>query len=384
MDRRGFIQGGAAIAGAAMAGTGVTVAEAAASVVRGEPPRAIQRPLKMRVGTQRNASTPAVAQEFVRHGVRNWVSSPRTSGGRTYWIPSDIEATLDFAEANGLTVEMVTLPLLGSTNIDTERRPAIMLGQSPERDRDIEDIHRCIEACAIAGVKAFKYNMSILGVPSTGEVTLRGGSTSRQFRAADIAPNLPLTRAGIVTAEMFWERIDYFVQRVIPVCEQYKIQAACHPQDPGTPPGGYRGVLENVLSTPGGMGLFKFLSLHNSQYHGLNLCCGTLGEMLWDINEIYDILRALARTKRVFNIHMRNIIGHRDDFIEAWPDEGDINHARLVQILAEEGFEYSIDPDHIPDHVDDPGNKQGYAHGYGYIKALIQAVDTLSPPYGRP
>lgn len=382
MDRRSFIQGAAAAAGAAAVAHAPTGA-AAQGGVAAQPPKPIQRPLKMHVGTQRGASTAAVAQEFVRHGVTHWVSSPRTSGGRTYWIPSDIEQTLDFAEANGLIVEMVTLPLLGSTNIDTERRPAIMLGL-PERDRDIEDIHRCIEACAIAGVKAFKYNMSILGVPSTGEVTLRGGSTSRQFRAADIAPNLPLTRAGIVTPEMFWERIDYFVQRVIPVCEQYKIQAACHPQDPGTPPGGYRGVLENVLSTPSGMGLFKFLALNKSKYHGLNLCCGTLGEMLWDIDEIYDILRALARTKRVFNIHMRNITGHRDDFIEAWPDEGDISHARLVQILAEEGYEYSIDPDHIPDHVDDPGNKQGYAHGYGYIKGLIQAVDALSPPYGRP
>jgi mannonate dehydratase len=356
---------------------------AAESSKAAQPAKPIQRPVKMHVGTQRGASTAAVAQEFLRHGVKHWVSSPRTSGGRTYWIPSDIEQTLDFAEANGLRVEMVTLPLLGSTNIDTERRPAIMLGQSPQRDRDIEDIQRCIEACAIAGVKAFKYNMSILGVPSTGEVQLRGGSTSRQFRAADIPPNLPLTRAGIVTPEMFWERIEYFVERVIPVCDQYKVRAACHPQDPGTPPGGYRGVLENVLSTPGGMGLFRFLSLHKSPYHGLNLCCGTLGEMLWDINEIYDILRALAKTKRIFNIHMRNITGHRDDFIEAWPDEGDINHARLVQILAEEGYEESIDPDHIPDHPDDPGNRQGYAHGYGYIKALIQAVDTLSPPYGN-
>jgi hypothetical protein len=33
------------------------------------------------------------------------------------------------------------------------------------------------------GVPGFKYNMSILGVPSTGEVELRGGSTTRQFRA---------------------------------------------------------------------------------------------------------------------------------------------------------------------------------------------------------
>ena len=392
MDRRDFIKRGGAVAGAAVAGAAALVNPAADVAAQGNsaskgagganPPKPIKRPLKMAVGTQRRATTSAQLQEFVRHSVTRWIPTPPTSDGRTYWVPSDLEPFLELAAQHGLTVDMVTLPLLGSTNIDRERRPAIMLGQSPERDRDIDDIHRCIEACAATGVPGFKYNMSILGVPSTGEVELRGGSTSRQFRAADLDPNEPNTIAGIVTADMFWERINYFIQRVIPVCDQYKIKAACHPQDPGTPPGGYRGVLENVLSTPGGMGLFKFLNLHSSPYHGLNLCCGTLAEMLWDVNEIYEILRALLKTKRVFNIHMRNIIGRRDDFVESWPDEGDVNHARLVQILAEEGYPYAIDPDHIPDHVDDPGNRQGYAHGYGYIKALIQAVDTLSPPHG--
>jgi mannonate dehydratase len=381
MDRRAFIRGGAAVAGAsALLNTPAGVAKQGG--VAASPPKPIVRPVQMAVGTQRNATTSAQLQEFVRHSVTRWVPSPRTSGGRTYWVPSDLEPSLELAEQHGLTVDIVTLPLLGSTNIDTERRPAIMLGQSPQRDRDIEDIHRCIEACAAMGVPGFKYNMSILGVPSTGEVELRGGSTTRQFRATDLDPNAPNTIAGIVTADSFWERINYFIQRVIPVCDQYKVRAACHPQDPGTPPGGYRGVLENVLSTPSGMGLFKFLNLYNSPYHGLNLCCGTLAEMLWDVDEIYEILRALLKTKRVFNIHMRNIKGHRDDFIETWPDEGDVNHARLVQILAEEGYPYAIDPDHIPDHPDDPGNRQGYAHGYGYIKALIQAVDTLSPPHG--
>ena len=381
MDRRTFIRGGAAVAGAsALLNTPAGVAKQGG--VAASPPKPIVRPVQMAVGTQRNATTSAQLQEFVRHSVTRWVPSPRTSGGRTYWVPSDLEPSLELAEQHGLTVDIVTLPLLGSTNIDTERRPAIMLGQSPQRDRDIEDIHRCIEACAAMGVPGFKYNMSILGVPSTGEVELRGGSTTRQFRAADLDPNAPNTIAGIVTADSFWERINYFVQRVMPVCDQYKVRAACHPQDPGTPPGGYRGVLENVLSTPSGMGLFKFLNLYNSPYHGLNLCCGTLAEMLWDVDEIYEILRALLKIKRVFNIHMRNIKGHRDDFIETWPDEGDVNHARLVQILAEEGYPYAIDPDHIPDHPDDPGNRQGYAHGYGYIKALIQAVDTLSPPHG--
>jgi len=182
MDRRAFIRrGGSAAAAAAGAAAlvgpstavarPISVAEAVQSVAAektaGVAPRPIHRPLKLHVGSQRRASTNTEAQFLVRHGVKHWVPSPRTSGGRGYWVPSDLYPVLDFAAANGLTVEMVALPFLGSTNVNTESRPAIMLGQSPQRDRDIEDIQRCIAALAAVGIPAFKYNMSILGVRRT-------------------------------------------------------------------------------------------------------------------------------------------------------------------------------------------------------------------------
>ena len=240
INRRALIQlGGAAVAatgaGALLGGTA-----SPAHATGGRPPRK----LKMYVGTQRRASTPAVLQEFTRHGVTHWVGyppNPPLAEGRGYWLPSEVEQTREFAEQNDVTLDMVALPLLTSSHIDRDPRPAIMLAKSPERDRDIDDIHKMIEACAIAGVPAFKYNMSLLGVLRTGEAPGRGGSVYEQFRAADLPSDAPLTRAGVVDADAFWERIDYFIQRVIPVAHQFKIRAACHPQDPGTPPGGVPG-----------------------------------------------------------------------------------------------------------------------------------------------
>ncbi|MEF7613532.1 mannonate dehydratase [Aquincola sp. MAHUQ-54] len=391
MDRRGFFQksGGAAAVAAAgatgMLASSPSVHAAVTSVLAenaaGNAPGLIPRPLKLHVSRQGGSTTDEWANYLVRHGVKHWLPSVPTSGGRNYWVPSDFGPVMDFAAKHGLTVECVTLPFLGSTHIDRERNPAIMMADSPQRDRDIESIQLCISAMAAAGIPAFKYNMSLLGVLTSGRIPGRGNSTYREFDASKLSDPGP-TRAGIVTADSFWERIDYFLQRVMPVCDQYKIRAACHPQDPGTPPGGYQGVLENVLSQPYGMGLFKFLSLYESPYHGLNLCCGTLAEALWDPDaEIYDIVRALARTKRVFNIHLRNIEGHRDNFREVWPDEGVINYPKLIQVLAEEGFEYGIDPDHMPSSPDDSGNRQGFAQGFGYIEGVIKAVDTFSPPY---
>lgn len=381
VDRRSLLRMGAVAAGASagsVVGSSALVGAqpAAAASNRNRPPRMV-------LGTQRRAPSAAMLQEFRRHGVEKvwgYPPAPPVESGRGYWLASEVAQTKEFIESEpGLEMHAATLPLLGSTLIDREDRPAIMLGKSPERDRDIDDIHKCLEACAAAGVNLVKYNMSLTGVISTGEVELRGGSTTRQFRAADLDPTLPDTIAGKVSADDFWERIDYFLERVVPVAEELKVRIACHPQDPGTPPGGYRGIEENVLSTPGGKGLFKFLSMHPSRYHGLNLCVGTLAEMLWDPRaEIYDIVRRLARTDRVFNIHLRNVIGNRNDFIEVWPDEGDVDHARIINVLADEGYSGIIDPDHVPDHVDDPDGKQAYAHGYGFILGAIAGASHRS------
>ena len=46
---------------------------------------------------------------------------------------------------------MVALPFLSSSHINREKRGAIMLGESPERDRDIEHINIMTANCARAG-----------------------------------------------------------------------------------------------------------------------------------------------------------------------------------------------------------------------------------------
>ena len=52
----------------------------------------------------------------------------------------------------------------------------------------------------------------------------------------------------MVTAEAAWERITYFLERVVPVATEHRIRLACHPHDPGVPPRGFRGVVR-VLGT---------------------------------------------------------------------------------------------------------------------------------------
>ena len=43
--------------------------------------------------------------------------------------------------------------------MDEDRHASIMLGESPQRDRDIEDLQTMIKNCATAGIPAIKYNL---------------------------------------------------------------------------------------------------------------------------------------------------------------------------------------------------------------------------------
>jgi mannonate dehydratase len=151
---------------------------------------------------------------------------------------------------------------------------------------------------------------------------------------------------------------------------------ACHQHDPGVPPRGYRGVYR-VLGTIDG--LKKFIELVESPYHGLNLCVGTVAEMLLNPStEIITVLRYLGKRKKIFNVHLRNIRGRRDDFQEVYPDEGDLDLLEVLKVLKEVGYRYLIMPDHMPRHPDDPKGRQAFAFAFGYIRGLLHSIEAAS------
>jgi len=230
-----------------------------------------------------------------------------------------------------------------------------------------------IKNCAAAGIPSIKYNMSLLGVLRTGRTAGRGDALYHTWKLSEAHPDTPMTKAGKVNAEMFWERITYFLDRVIPVANEYKIRMACHPHDPGVPPEGYQGV-DRVLGTVDG--LKKFVAIQESPHHGLNFCQGTISEMLADPGaEIFDVIRYFGSRKKIFNVHFRNIRGHRNDFLEVYPDEGDIDFVKAIRVYKEVGYPYMLMPDHVPLATNDPGSLQSFAFCYGYIRALLQSVD---------
>jgi mannonate dehydratase len=366
MKRRNFLgRVTAAVSAAWSAGALAVQTEAAPAASGGK--------LRMHVGCQNGPTTPQKLDYFKRHGVDHICGYPPDPGPAGHWSIDDLRRTKDLCQKHGVSLDMVALPFLSSSHIDREKRGSIMLG-SPGRDRDIEDIQRMIEACAAAEIPAFKYNMSLLGVLRTDATPGRGGSRLSTWKLADAKNADRLTRAGRVSADQAWERIKYFLDRVIPVCNEYKIRAACHPHDPGTPSTGIQGIV-NVLGTA--EGLKRFVTIQESPYHGLNFCVGTVAEMLQDPrNQICEVVRFFGKRGKIFNIHFRNIRGHRDDFCETYPDDGDLDMQAVARTLDEVGYPYMLMPDHMPSHVDDPDGSQAFAFGYGYIKGLLQAIES--------
>ena len=150
-------------------------------------------------------------------------------------------------------------------------------------------------------------------------------------------------------------------QGVVPVATAAKVRLACHPQDPHTPPG-YRGVT-SVLGTV--EGLKRFVQMHESPYHGLNFCQGTVAEMLDDpAHEIFDVIRWFGERGNIFNVHFRNIEGKKLESIDAFPDEGDIDMPCSLAVYRDVGYPFMLMPDHVPQI--DGCNRSGVALAYCY------------------
>jgi mannonate dehydratase len=333
----------------------------------------------MKLGCQSGPTSDQRLAFFKRHSVNNICGYPEDSANQGFYSVEDLTKVKERCEKHGIALDCIAPPFLASSHIDRTQRPAIMLGQSPERDKDIEAIQKIIQNCAKVGIPAIKYNMSLLGVLRTERTPGRGGSSLSTWRLEEAKTSgkfPPVTKAGPVNADQYWERITYFLERVIPVANENKILMACHPHDPGVPPVEGFQKIDAVLGTVDG--LKKFVSIKESPYHGLNFCQGTVSEMLQDPGkEILDVIRYFGSRKKIFNVHFRNIRGKRNSFSETYPDEGDVDFVKAMLVYKEVGYPYMMMPDHVPQHPDDRGGLQAFAFAYGHIRALIQAVDQL-------
>jgi mannonate dehydratase len=359
MDRRHFLKG-------------TVVGTAVASVAGAAPPAASPRKSLLKAGHQHHSSD-ADLRVLAAFGVNHICSALPSRTFDDNWSVEGLSRLRERVEKFGIKLDMVPLPLSSSV-IGRVEFPHIMMGKSPERDREIDHICQMIRNAAKVGIPAVKYNLSVLGVVRTEGTRGRGGAIYSTFVYRKAKQGPPPKETGPLNEETMWERITYFLKRVVPAAEECKVRLCCHPHDPGMPRGkGYRGV-ERVLGSVDG--LKKFVGIMPSKYHGLNFCQGTVSEMLEKPGEqIYDVIRWFGSRGKIFNVHFRNIKGGFLDFQETFPDDGDVDMLRALRVYKEVGYDGMIMPDHVPHIEGDTGGAQAFAFAFGYIQSLIQVVN---------
>src|SRR6185503_12660337 len=186
----------------------VGAAAVAQAVPRSPQPDRTTAVARMKVGTQHGDSDP-ILRAMAGFGVNHICSRLPSERLDERWSVDGLTRLRERVESFGITLDMVPLPM-SSNEISRFEMPNIMLGKSPERDREIDDICQMIRNTARAGIPALKYNLTFIGVVRTESTRGRGGATYSTFVYDRAKPREPLTPAGRVTADDYWERITYF------------------------------------------------------------------------------------------------------------------------------------------------------------------------------
>lgn len=175
-----------------------------------------------------------------------------------------------------------------------------------------------------------------------------------------------------IDAEKLFENLVYFLKKIMPVCNQYDIRMAIHPDDPAWPVFGLPRIItskENIL---------RMIAAVDDVHNGVTFCSGSYGTN--PDNDLPDMIRALKG--RIHFAHVRNLkFNSRDDFEEAahLSSDGSFDLYEIVKALYDIGFSGPIRPDHgrmIWDEVAMPGyGLYDRALGAAYICGLWEAID---------
>ncbi len=201
-------------------------------------------------------------------------------------------------------------------------------------------------------------------IPSRGGALVTGYDHSLMREA-------PLTEYGEVSEETLWDNLKYFLDRVVPVAEAAGVKLAMHPDDPPLSP--IRGLGRIMRSVEN---FQRLLDLVPSSVNGITLCQGNFALMT---NDLPAAIRHFGRQHKIFFVHMRDVRGTPEHFVETFHDDGQTDMLACMRAYYEVDFDGLCRPDHVPTMIGDSNEQAGYSQigrlfAIGYLKGLHQAV----------
>jgi len=242
----------------------------------------------------------------------------------------------------------------------------------PGRDAEIATVCTLIESMGRLGIPVWCYEWmtDFNWVRTSVDTPSRGGSVVTSFDAAELRDAGP-TELGPIGEDELWENLRYFLERVLPVAEQWNVRLAMHPDDPPLSP--IRGVGRIMRSVEN---FQRLLDLVPSPMNGITLCQGNFTLMTDDLP---GVIRHFGRQGKIFFVHFRDVLGTPEKFEETWHDAGKTDMLACMRAYREIGFEGVLRPDHVPTVEGDSNANAGYSsfgrlYAIGYIRGLRQAV----------
>ena len=175
-----------------------------------------------------------------------------------------------------------------------------------------------------------------------------------------------------VDDDKLFENLKYFLEKIMPVCNQYDIKMAIHPDDPAWSVFGLPRIIINKEN------IHRMMDMVDDVHNGVTFCSGSYGTNL--NNDLPDMIRSLKG--RIHFAHVRNLkFITPTNFEEAahLSSDGTFDMYEIMKALYDIGFDGPIRPDHgrmIWDEVAMPGyGLYDRALGATYLNGLWEAID---------
>ena len=321
-------------------------------------------------------------------GMRSIVSAVYDVAPGEVWPEESLKKLKANCEENSLVFDVVeSIPVHENIKLGREDADALI-------DVYCENIRRC----AKYGVKCVTYNfMPVFDWTRTQlDKKAKDGSTSLVMYMEQLKGLNPLVDdidlpgwdasyskeqiRGLISEyselgeEGLWKNLEKFLKKVIPVAEECGVRMAIHPDDPPYP----------IFSIPRIItceaNLDRMLSIVDSPANSLCLCTGSLG--CASFNDIPRLVEKYVKKDRIAFMHIRNVKNYEDGSFEETAHLsscGSLDIAKIVKILAENGYDGYVRPDHGRMIWGETG-KPGYglfdrALGAAYINGLFEAYE---------
>ena len=175
-----------------------------------------------------------------------------------------------------------------------------------------------------------------------------------------------------ISHEQLFENLVYFLNGIMPACDEAGINMAIHPDDPPWDMFGLPRIITSAESYD------KLFGAVPNPHNGVTFCTGSLGAGRF--NDLPDMAKKYA--SRIYFAHIRQLQYHGDmDFTEMGhlTSAGNLDIYAIVKGLVEAGFEGYVRPDHGRNIWGEDG-KPGYglydrALGAAYLNGLFEAIE---------